>query len=308
MTTETTCLTSIWETDNKVAEYYDMHGRKADFKQLNTGDIAYYDGCIYVDLSTIKPMIAMPFHPSNVYEIAELNNNLDDILNTVEMTANMQIAGKSSPLSLRDKVKDGFLQVEQGIIAGCAGGTFDNICDAADILNGKFIGSDEFALAVYPSSQPTYLNLVETGAIAKLMATGATIKTAFCGPCFGAGDVPSNNGLSIRHSTRNFPNREGSKPGDKQIASVALMDARSIAATAANKGRLIPATDIDVNFTKPKYFFNQDIYKNRCYNGYNKPDENAQLKFGPNITDWPKMSNLSTNMLLKVSAFINDPV
>lgn len=308
MTTETTCLTSIWKTDLKVKDYYDAHGRVSEFKELNPADVAYYDGMIFVDLSKIKPTIAMPFHPSNTYTIEELNANLDDILARVEMIGNMQLGSDRVSLKLRDKVKNGKLMVEQGVIAGCAGGTFDNICDAADILNGKYIGADEFALSVYPSSQPTYLSLVENGSIAKLMACGATIRTAFCGPCFGAGDVPPNNGLSIRHSTRNFPNREGSKPSDGQIASVALMDARSIAATAANKGVLTAATDIDVNFTKPKYFFNREIYDNRCYNGYNKPDANAELKFGPNITDWPKMSDLTDNLVLKVVSYITDPV
>lgn len=308
MTTETTCLTSIWKTDIKVKDYYDAHGRVEEYSELCPSDVAYYDGMIYVDLSEIKPTIAMPFHPSNTYTIEELNQNLDDILARVEMIGNMQLGNSNVSLKLRDKVKNGRLQVEQGVIAGCAGGTFDNICDAADILNGKYIGADEFALSVYPSSQPTYLSLVENGAIAKLMATGATIRTAFCGPCFGAGDVPPNNGLSIRHSTRNFPNREGSKPSDGQIASVALMDARSIAATAANGGLLTSATDIDVNFTKPKYYFNKEIYANRCYNGYNKPDSNAELKFGPNITDWPKMSNLTNDLLLKVVCYITDPV
>lgn len=308
MTTETTCLTSIWTTDSKVKDYYAMHGRADQFKELAPGDVAYYEGLIYVDLSTIEPMIAMPFHPSNVYTIRELNANLDDILARVEMIGNMQLGNSNVTLKLRDKVKGGFLQVEQGVIGGCAGGTFDNICDAADILGGKYIGVDEFSLSVYPSSQPTYYSLVENGAISKLMASGATIRTAFCGPCFGAGDVPPNNGLSIRHATRNFPNREGSKPSDGQIASVALMDARSIAATAANKGRLISAADIDLNFTKPKYYFNKEIYQNRCYDGFGKPDKSAELKFGPNITDWPKMSHLTNDLLLQVVSYISDPV
>lgn len=308
MTTETTCLSSVWVTDDKVKQYYDAHGRIEEFKEIKPSNIAYYDGCIYVDLSKIKPMIAMPFHPSNTYTIDELNENLEDILARVEMIGNMQLGNSNVNLKLRDKIVNGKLQVEQGVIAGCAGGTFDNICDAADILNGKYIGVDDFSLSVYPSSQPTYLSLVENGSIAKLMASGATIRTAFCGPCFGAGDVPPNNGLSIRHSTRNFPNREGSKPSDGQIASVALMDARSIAATAANGGKLTSATDIDVNFTKPKYYFNKEIYENRCYNGYNKPNKTSSLKFGPNITDWPKMSNLTNDLLLKVVSYIKDPV
>lgn len=308
MTTETTCLSSVWETDIHVKDYYDAHGRIGEYKEIKPAPVAYYDGMIYVDMSDIKPMIAMPFHPSNTYTIEELNANLDDILNRVEMIGNMQLGNTKSSLKLRDKVKNGSLMVEQGVIAGCAGGTFDNICDAADILNGKYIGADVFSLSVYPSSQPTYLSLVDNGSISKLMACGATIRTAFCGPCFGAGDVPANNGLSVRHSTRNFPSREGSKPSDGQIASVALMDARSIAATAANGGKLTSATDFDVNFTKPKYFFNKEIYDNRCYNGYNKPDKNAELKFGPNITDWPKMSSLTNDLLLKVVSYIEDPV
>lgn len=307
MTTETTCLSSIWTTDSAVKDYYEMHGRPEEYAKLQPGNIAYYDGVVYVDLSTIKPMIAMPFHPSNTYSIEELNANLDDILAEVEKKALISLDNKI-PFTLRDKVHIGKLYVEQGIIAGCAGGGFENICDAADILDGKSIGADEFSLSVYPASQPIFMELVKNGRIAKLMETGATIRTAFCGPCFGAGDVPANRGLSIRHSTRNFPNREGSKITDGQIASVALMDARSIAATAANKGYLTPATDIDVNYTKPKYFFDKTIYENRVYNGVGKADPTADLKFGPNIVDWPKMVALTDDVLLRVVSVIHDPV
>ena len=307
MTTETTCLSSIWKTDNKIKEFYDIHGRVDEYKELNPGSVAYYDGMIYVDLAKIKPMIAMPFHPSNVYSIEELNANLNDILADVEKKAGVSLDNKVR-FTLRDKIHNGKLYVEQGVIAGCAGGGFENICDAADILRGTSIGSDEFSLSVYPASQPVFMELVKNGRIADIMATGATVRTAFCGPCFGAGDVPANNGLSIRHSTRNFPNREGSKITNGQIASVALMDARSIAATAANKGYLIAATDIDVNFTKPKYYFDKSIYENRVYDGVGKADPSVEIKFGPNIVDWPKMSALTDNLLLKVVSVIHDPV
>lgn len=306
MTTETTCLSSIWATDDKVKQYYDIHGRVEDYKELKPEKIAYYSGMVYVDMSKIRPMIAMPFHPSNVYTIEELNSNIHDIINIVEKKAAKQLGNEN--YTLKDKIINGKLYVEQGVIAGCAGGTYDNICDATDILDGKSIGDGEFALSVYPSSQPVYMSLVENGAISKLMAVGATIRSAFCGPCFGAGDVPSNNGLSVRHTTRNFPNREGSKPSDRQVASVALMDARSVAATAVNKGIVTPATDIDVNFTKPKYFFNKTVYDNRVYKGFGKPDSSTELKFGPNITDWPSMPNLTENIILKVVSFITDPV
>ena len=308
MTTETTCLSSVWRTDDSVKEWYEIHGRPADYKEQNPGEITYYDGMIYVDLSTIKPMIAMPFHPSNIYTIEELNANLYDILDEVEKTGAKQLDNDTIKFSLKDKVKNGRLTVEQGVIAGCAGGTYENICDAADIIRGNSIGADEFALSVYPSSQPVFLSLVENGRIADIMMSGATVRSAFCGPCFGAGDVPANNCLSIRHSTRNFPNREGSKITSGQIASVALMDARSIAATAINKGVITAATDIDVDFTKPKYFFNGDVYKNRCYNGYGKADSSVELKFGPNITDWPAMSPLTEDIVLKVVSLITDPV
>ena len=262
---------------------------------------------VYVDLDKVKPMIAMPFHPSNTYTIEELNANLEDILADVEKKALVSLDGKI-PFTLRDKIRNGKLYVEQGVIAGCAGGGFENLCDAADILKGKNIGADEFSLSVYPASQPVYMELIKNGSIAAFMSSGATVRTAFCGPCFGAGDVPANNGLSIRHSTRNFPNREGSKITSGQIASVALMDARSIAATAANKGYLTAATDIDVDYTKPKYFFDKTIYDNRVYNGIDKADSSVEVKFGPNIKDWPAMSALPENMVLKVVSEIHDPV
>ena len=308
MTTETTCLSSIWKTDNNIKEFYEIHKRPEDYKELNPADVAYYDGMVYVDLSEIKPMIAMPFHPSNVYSIDELNANMMDILDDVEKKALVSLDNNKIKYTLKDKVRNGKLYVEQGVIAGCAGGGFENICDVADILRGKYIGADEFSLSVYPSSQPVFLELVKNGAIADLMATGATVRSAFCGPCFGAGDVPPNNGLSIRHSTRNFPNREGSKVTNGQIASVALMDARSIAATAANKGYLTSAMDMDVNFGKPKYFYDSTIYENRVYNGVGKPDSSVEIKFGPNIKDWPEMSALTDNMVLKVVSEIHDPV
>lgn len=308
MTTETTCLSSIWRTDNTIKDFFDIHGRVEEYKELNPGKVAYYDGMIYVDLSKVKPMIAMPFHPSNVYTIEELNANLLDILDDVEKKALVSLNNNKVKFTLKDKVHNGRLYVEQGVIAGCAGGGFENICDAADILRGKSIGADEFSLSVYPASQPVFMELVKNGRIADLMATGATVRTAFCGPCFGAGDVPANNGLSIRHSTRNFPNREGSKVTNGQIASVALMDARSIAATAANQGYLTAATDIDVDFTKPKYFFDKSIYEKRVYNGVGKADPSVDIKFGPNIVDWPKMSPLTDNLVLKVVSVIHDPV
>ena len=308
MTTETTCLSSVWCTDSKVKEWYDIHGRSGEFKEQAPGEITYYDGMIYVDLSTIKPMIAMPFHPSNIYTIEDLNANLLDILDEVEKTGAKQLDNDTIKFSLKDKVRNGRLIVEQGVIAGCAGGTYENICDAADIIKGNSIGDGEFALSVYPSSQPVFLSLVENGKIADIMMSGATVRSAFCGPCFGAGDVPANNCLSIRHSTRNFPNREGSKITSGQIASVALMDARSIAATAINKGVITAATDLDVNYSKPKYFFNGDVYKNRCYDGFGKADPSVELRFGPNITDWPAMSALTDDIVLKVVSLITDPV
>ena len=308
MTTETTCLSSIWKTDRAVEEFYEIHDRKADYKELNPAKVAYYDGVVEVDLSEIKPMIAMPFHPSNVYTIDELNANLEDILRDVEKKALVSLDNNNIDFKLTDKIHNGRLYVEQGVIAGCAGGGYENLCDAADILRGKTMGSDEFALSVYPASQPIFMELVKNGRIADFMEAGATVRTAFCGPCFGAGDVPSNKGLSIRHSTRNFPNREGSKVTNGQIASVALMDARSIAATAANKGYLTSAMDIDAEFTKPKYFFDKSIYDNRVYNGLGKADPSVEIKFGPNIVDWPEMHALTDNVLLKVVSMIHDPV
>ncbi len=304
MTTETTCLSSIWITDEKVKEFYEIHNRAEDYKELKPKKVAYYDGFIHVDLSEIKPMIAMPFHPSNVYTIDDVNANLYDILDEVENKAKISLDNNNIKYSLKDKVRNGKLYVEQGIIAGCAGGGFENICDATDILNG----ADEFSLSVYPASQPIFMELVKNGSVAKLMETGSTIRTAFCGPCFGAGDVPSNNSFSIRHTTRNFPNREGSKITNGQIASVALMDARSIAATAANKGYLTSAENIDVNFSKPKYFFDSKIYDNRVYNGVGKADPSAEIKFGPGIVDWPAMSHLTDDLVLKVVSVIHDPV
>ena len=307
MTTETTCLSYIWATDEKVKEFYDIHGRVEEYKELNPGQVAYYDGMIEIDLSTIRPMIAMPFHPSNTYTIEELNANLMDILDDCEKKAQVSFNG-AVDLNLKDKVRNGKLYVDQGIIAGCAGGGFENICDAADILAGSSIGPDEFTLSVYPASTPIYMELVKNGAVAKLMETGAIVKTAFCGPCFGAGDTPANNAFSIRHSTRNFPNREGSKVQNGQIASVALMDARSIAATAANKGYLTAATDVDVNFSKPKYFFDKTIYENRVFDSHGVADPSVEIQMGPNIKDWPKMVALTDNLILKVVSEIHDPV
>ena len=307
MTTETTCLSSIWRTDDKVKEFYEIHGREDDFEELNPGEIAYYDSFIEINLSEIKPMIAMPFHPSNTYTIEELNANLLDILDDCEKRAEVSFDGKVK-LDLKSKVHNGRLYVDQGIIAGCAGGGFENICDAADILKGASIGSDEFTLSVYPASTPIYMELVKNGAVAKLLETGAIVKTAFCGPCFGAGDTPANNAFSIRHSTRNFPNREGSKVQNGQVSSVALMDARSIAATAANKGYLTAATDMDVNYTKPKYFFDKTIYENRVFDSHGVADPNQEIQFGPNIKDWPAMSALPENLVLKVVSEIHDPV
>lgn len=307
MTTETTCLSSIWSTDNEIKDFYDIHGRSEDYKELNPGEVAYYDGVVYVELDKVRPMIAMPFHPSNTYTIEDLNANLMDILSDCEKKALVSLDGQVD-FKLRDKVRNGKLYVEQGIIAGCAGGGFENICAAADILKGTSIGSDEFTLSVYPASTPIYIELARNGKLADLMATGAVVKTAFCGPCFGAGDTPANNAFSIRHSTRNFPNREGSKLQNGQISSVALMDARSIAATAANKGYLTAATDIDVNFSNPKYFFDKSIYENRVFDSKGVADDSVEIKFGPNIKDWPKMVALTDNILLKVVSEIHDPV
>ena len=307
MTTETTCLSSIWKTDDVIKDFYDIHGRVEDYKELNPAKVAYYDGMVKIDLSKIRPMIAMPFHPSNTYTIEDMNKNLMDVLHDCEQKALVSLDGQVD-FKLTDKVRDGKLYVEQGIIAGCAGGGFENLCAAADIIKGKSIGADEFTLSVYPASTPIYMELVKNGAAAALMESGAIVKTAFCGPCFGAGDTPSNNSLSIRHSTRNFPNREGAKLQNGQIASVALMDARSIAATAANKGYLTPATDLDVEYTGRKYHFDSSIYANRVFDSKGVADPSVEIKFGPNIKDWPKMSALPENMILKVVSEIHDPV
>ena len=307
MTTETTCLSSIWKTDDTIKEFYEIHGREKDYKELNPGAVAYYDGMVEVDLSKIKPMIAMPFHPSNTYTIEDVNANLKDVLAEVEKRALVSLDG-AVDYSLQDKIKDGKLYVDQGIIAGCAGGGYENICEAANILKGASIGSDEFTLSVYPASTPVFMELIKNGAVADMMAAGAVVKTAFCGPCFGAGDTPANNAFSIRHSTRNFPNREGSKLQSGQIASVALMDARSIAATAANKGYLTPATDIDTDFSVPKYFFDKTIYENRVFDSKGVADPSVEVQFGPNIKDWPEMSALPENLVLKVVSEIHDPV
>ena len=308
MTTETTCLSSVWETDEDTKKYLTVHGRASEYKQLKPADITYYDGVVYVDLSTIKPMIALPFHPSNVYEIDTLNENLEDLLHEVELEA-IKIgkeAGKG--LKLVDKITDGKLYVSQGIIAGCAGGTYSNVMEAAHILKGHSTGFDEFNLNVYPSSQPVFIETTRNGAVADLMESGAVVKTAFCGPCFGAGDTPANNGLSIRHTTRNFPNREGSKPGSGQMSAVALMDARSVAATARNKGILTPATEFSDDYTVPEYRYDDTIYKNRVYNGFGNANKDSELIYGPNIKDWPQMTALTDNILLKVCSKILDEV
>ena len=307
MTTETTCLSSIWRTDDKIKEFYDIHGRSEDYKELNPDPVAYYDGVVRVELDKIRPMIAMPFHPSNTYTIEEVNANLEDILHDVEKRAAVSLDNKVE-YSLMNKIHNGKLLVNQGIIAGCAGGGFENICAAADILKGASIGHDEFTLSVYPASTPIYIELAKNGVLATLMETGAIVKTAFCGPCFGAGDTPANNAFSIRHSTRNFPNREGSKIQNGQISSVALMDARSIAATAANKGYLTPATEFTGTYSNPKYFFDKTIYENRVFDSKGVADPSVEIQFGPNIKDWPKMVALTDNLLLKVVSEIHDPV
>ena len=307
MTTETTCLSSIWRTDDEIKNFYDIHGRSGDYKELNPGEVAYYDGMITIDLSTVKPMIAMPFHPSNTYTIEELNANLMDILDDVEKKAAISLDG-AVDFTLKNKVKNGKLMVDQGIIAGCAGGGFENICAAADIMKGSYIGSDGFTLSVYPASMPVYMELVKNGCAAALLETGAVMKTAFCGPCFGAGDTPANNAFSIRHSTRNFPNREGSKLQSGQIASVALMDARSIAATAANKGVLTAATEFDGTIGKYQYHFDSNIYANRVFDSHGVADSSVEIQFGPNIKDWPAMTELPENLVLRVVSEIHDPV
>ncbi len=308
MTTETTCLSSVWATDDKTKQYLKIHGREEAYKPMAPEEGAYYDGVVVVNLSKIRPMIAMPFHPSNTYTIDEVNKNAKDILHEVEVQAKAQLDSPNIDFKLTNKIVDGKIVVDQGVIAGCAGGGFENLVYASEILANKSIGNGEFALSAYPASQPVFLELVKNGAITKLMSAGVTVRTAFCGPCFGAGDVPANNALSIRHSTRNFPNREGSKPGQGQISSVALMDARSIAATAANGGVLTPATELDISFKMPEYSFDDSAYTSRLYNGFGKADENAELKFGPNIADWPEMSELTDNLILKVVSEIHDPV
>ena len=307
MTTETTCLSSIWQTDEEIEKFYEIHGRKEDYAYLQPGQVAYYDKMITIDLSQVKPMIAMPFHPSNAYTIEDVNANLADILHEVEERAKVSFGDKID-YSLQDKIRNGKLYVDQGVIAGCAGGGFENICAAADILKGHYIGADEFTLNVYPASTPIYMELMKNGCAATLLETGAILKTAFCGPCFGAGDTPANNAFSIRHSTRNFPNREGSKIQSGQIASVALMDARSIAATAANKGYLTAATDFDGKFETYNYHFDEKIYANRVYDSKGVADPSVEIKFGPNIKDWPAMSELPNNLVLRVVSEIHDPV
>ena len=307
MTTETTCLSSIWRTDDRIRDWYEIHGRSEEYRDLNPGAVAYYDGCIYVELDKIRPMIAMPFHPSNVYTIEEVNENLDDVLNDVEKRAQVSFNGKVD-YDLHSKVHNGKLLVDQGIIAGCAGGGFENICDAADILRGQYIGCNDFTLSVYPASAPIYKELAANCVLADLMETGAIVKTAFCGPCFGAGDTPANGDLSIRHSTRNFPNREGSKVQEGQVAGVALMDARSIAATAANQGYLTPATEFAGEYRHPVYHFDAKIYEHRVFDSHGKADPSVELRFGPNIKDWPSMPELPENLILKVVSEIHDPV
>lgn len=307
MTTETTCLSSVWKTDDDTKNFLKVHGRENSYKELNPKDVAFYDGMIYVDMSKVRPMIALPFHPSNVFEIEELNKNLPDILRSVEVEG-QKLIGDKGTFTLTDKIINGKLQVQQGIIAGCAGGTYSNILEASRILKGANCGNDEFSLSVYPSSQPVYMSLVKNGAITDLMSCGATIKTAFCGPCFGAGDTPSNNALSIRHATRNFPSREGSKPPQGQISSVALMDARSVAASARNGGILTPATDYVDDYMTYNYEFDESSYKSRIFNGFGDANSNVSLINGPNIKPWPKMSPLSNNILLKVCSKIMDEV
>lgn len=308
MTTETTCLSSVWRTDEDTKAFLTTHGRGEDFKQLDPADVAYYDGCVYIDLSTIHSMIALPFHPSNGYEIRELNENMSDILAQVEADAQKLIKKPNLRLGLMDKVRDGALYADQGTIAGCSGGTYSNIMEAAYLLDGKSTGTDEFALSVYPSSQAVMMDLVRKGAIEKLIAAGATIRTAFCGPCFGAGDTPANMGLSVRHTTRNFPNREGSKPGNGQIASVALMDARSVAVTAANGGRITAADEVGYEYVCPEYNYDETAYRNRVYQGFGKGNKEEPLICGPNIKDWPELPPLNRHMLLRVCAYITDPV
>ena len=306
MTTETTCWSSIWVTDDKTRDYLAMHGRPEAYRELKPADVTWYDGCVYIDLSSVECTIAMPMHPSNTFTIHELQDNAADILHQVEEAANKQIKG--ARMDLMSKLRDGQIWVDQGEIAGCSGGTYDNICAATDILKGKSIGNGTFSLSIYPGSMPAMAELIRTGRAAELISSGALIRECFCGPCFGAGDCPANGELSIRHTTRNFPNREGSKPGEGQMSAVALMDARSIAATAANGGRLTAATDIEVNYTEPDYHYDNGIYQKRVYNGWGKPEPEAELKFGPNIKDWPEMPALTNDLLVKLCAYITDPV
>ncbi len=306
MTTETTCWSSIWVTDQKASDYFAVHGRPEAYKELKPADVAYYDGCVYVDLSTVECTIALPMHPSYTYTIRELKENPRDILYACQEKANSQITG--AKLDLVSKVHDGGIWVDQGLVAGCSGGTFDNVCAVADILRGNSCGNGTFKMSVYPGSMPAYLQLLKNGALTDIASAGAIIRECFCGPCFGAGDTPANGEFSIRHTTRNFPNREGSKPGEGQMAGVALMDARSIAATAINGGKLTAATELDVNYTTPKYFFDKGVYDKRVYNGYGKPEPEHELKMGPNIKDWPQQPALSEDLLLKVVSYITDPV
>jgi aconitate hydratase len=308
MTTETTCLSSIWRTDEVVSQYLTIHGREGEYRKLEPGNLAYYDGAIRIDLSKVVPLIALPFHPSNVYSIAELNQNPREILQQVEAEGQKQLENPKLTFQLIDKIVGGRLKVDQGVVAGCSGGTFENIYEMAQILDRKSTGNDEFGLSVYPASQPIYLELVQNEATAKLMTAGVSIRSAFCGPCFGAGDVPANNALSIRHTTRNFPNREGSKPANNQLASVALMDARSITATALNGGLLTPATELNYQVSTAAYTYQRQVYSNRVYEGYRKPQPENSLKFGPNIADWPKMIPLPENLFLKMTAVITDPI
>ena len=309
MTTETTCLSSIWTTDDKVRDYLAMHGRADDYTELRHDKPACFDRCIRVDLSAIEPMMALPFHPSNAYPVAEVVRHADELFAAVEEEARKQFGKAGEGLKLRDKIHDGGVWVDQGIIAGCAGGSFENCCMAASILDGRSTGCGEFSLSVYPASEPQAIALVRNGAAAKLMAAGAVIKNAFCGPCFGAGDTPAHGALSIRHSTRNFPNREGSKPGEGQISGVALMDARSIAATAANGGILTAASEVcDHDYTAPKYHFDRGVYDKRIYNGWGSPEPETALRFGPNIKDWPQQPELTDDLLVKIVSYITDPV
>ena len=308
MTTETTCLSSIWCTDERVREYYQIHGRPEEYSRLEPGPVAYYSGLVKVDLSKVEPMIALPFHPSNVYSINELNQNAKDILAKVEAEGKQQLENPKIDFRLTDKVINGRLRMDQGVVAGCAGGTFENIVEMAAIIKGKSTGNSEFWLSTYPASQPVYLEIIKNGVAEALLTAGVTIRSAFCGPCFGAGDVPANNAISARHTTRNFPNREGSKPGNGQVSSVALMDARSIAATAANGGILTAATEVDYAPVEVAYTFNHQVYDNRVYQGFGKPQAELELKFGPNIADWPKMSALPQNLLLQLTSVIHDPV